>query len=124
MTDFNHLLPNRAVRGLTRRHKQMFRGFVFVSHQIGSFMGASLGGKFYDITGNCDLMWWSAVVVGVFAACLPPDFAMTLANQIWLASRSPARSWKKTSIPRGQRTSTPRVRTPRLARFASTRRPP
>ena len=46
----------------------MLSGFVFVSHQVGSFMGAWLGGKVYDLTGNYDLMWWIAAALGVFAA--------------------------------------------------------
>jgi MFS family permease len=50
------------------QYLSMLSGFVFVSHQVGSFMGAWLGGKLYDITGNYDLMWWIAGVLGVFAA--------------------------------------------------------
>ncbi|MBC7717255.1 MAG: MFS transporter [Pseudorhodobacter sp.] len=50
------------------QYLSMLSGFVFVSHQVGSFMGAWLGGKLYDITGNYDLMWWIAGVLGVLAA--------------------------------------------------------
>ena len=50
------------------QYLSMLSGFVFVSHQVGSFMGAWLGGKLYDITGNYDLMWWIAGTLGVFAA--------------------------------------------------------
>ena len=48
----------------------MLGGFVFLSHQVGSFMGAWLGGKLYDATGSYTLMWWIAVVLGVFAALI------------------------------------------------------
>jgi MFS family permease len=43
-------------------------GFVFLSHQLGSFMGVWLGGKLYDATGSYDVVWWLAVALGVFAA--------------------------------------------------------
>ena len=48
----------------------MLGGFVFLSHQIGSFMGAWLGGKLYDATGSYMLMWWISVALGVFAALI------------------------------------------------------
>ena len=50
------------------RYLSMLSGFVFLSHQIGSFMGAWMGGKIYDATGSYTLMWWIAVVLGVLAA--------------------------------------------------------
>jgi len=50
------------------RYLAMLSGFVFLSHQVGSFMGAWLGGKLYDATGSYTLMWWIAVMLGVFAA--------------------------------------------------------
>jgi predicted MFS family arabinose efflux permease len=46
----------------------MLGGFVFLSHQIGSFLGVWLGGKLYDATGSYDLVWWIAVALGVLAA--------------------------------------------------------
>ena len=50
-------------------------GVVFLSHQIGSFLGVWLGGVLYDRTGSYDLMWWAGVFFGVFAAIvhLPID---------------------------------------------------
>ena len=50
------------------RHLSMLGGFVFLSHQIGSFLGVWLGGRLYDATGSYDLVWWIAVGLGVFAA--------------------------------------------------------
>ena len=41
---------------------------MFLSHQLGSFMGVWLGGKLYDMTGSYDMVWWIAVALGVFAA--------------------------------------------------------
>ena len=48
----------------------MLGGFVFLSHQLGSFMGAWLGGKLYDATGSYDIVWWIAVALGVFGALI------------------------------------------------------
>ena len=50
------------------RYLSMLGGFVFLSHQVGSFLGVWLGGKLYDITGSYDLVWWIAVALGVVAA--------------------------------------------------------
>ncbi len=50
------------------RHLSMLGGFVFFSHQIGSFLGVWLGGRLYDSTGSYDVVWWLAVGLGVMAA--------------------------------------------------------
>jgi predicted MFS family arabinose efflux permease len=50
------------------KYLSMLSGFVFVSHQVGSFMGAWLGGKLYDTTGSYDVVWWIAIALGVFGA--------------------------------------------------------
>ncbi|MEO8524873.1 MAG: MFS transporter [Caldimonas sp.] len=52
------------------RYLSMLGGFVFLSHQIGSFLGAWLGGRLYDMTGSYDVVWWIAVALGVFAALI------------------------------------------------------
>lgn len=52
------------------RYMSMLFGFVFLSHQIGAFMGIWLGGKIYDLTGSYDLMWWSSIAAGLAAALL------------------------------------------------------
>jgi MFS family permease len=51
-------------------HMSMLSGFVFFSHQIGSFMGVWLGGYVYDRTGSYDLVWYIAIALGVVAALL------------------------------------------------------
>jgi predicted MFS family arabinose efflux permease len=43
-------------------------GFVFFSHQVGSFFGVWLGGLLYDRTGSYDVVWWLSVALGVAAA--------------------------------------------------------
>ncbi|CAG1016575.1 L-lactate transporter [Burkholderiaceae bacterium] len=50
------------------QYLSMLGGFVFFSHQIGSFLGVWLGGKLYDTTGSYNVVWWIAVALGVFAA--------------------------------------------------------
>jgi MFS family permease len=49
-------------------HFSMLGGFVFFSHQIGSFMGVWLGGVLYDRTGSYDVVWLIAIGLGVLAA--------------------------------------------------------
>lgn len=49
-------------------HLSMLSGFVFFSHQIGSFLGVWLGGYLYDKTGSYDVVWYIAIALGVFAA--------------------------------------------------------
>ena len=48
-------------------HLSMLSGFVFFSHQIGSFMGVWLGGVLYDRTGSYDIVWIITIALGVFA---------------------------------------------------------
>ena len=45
-------------------------GLVFLSHQIGSFFGAYLGGLFYDLYGSYDYAWYLAIALSVFAAII------------------------------------------------------
>ena len=52
------------------RHVGMLFGFVFLSHQIGAFIGVWLGGVIYDATGGYELMWWLSVALGLFAAAV------------------------------------------------------
>lgn len=57
------------------RYLSMLGGFVFLSHQIGSFLGVWLGGYLFDRTGSYDVVWVGAIVLGVAAsiANLPID---------------------------------------------------
>jgi predicted MFS family arabinose efflux permease len=48
----------------------MLGGFVFFSHQIGSFMGVWLGGLLYDTTGSYDVVWYLAIALGLIASAL------------------------------------------------------
>ena len=45
-------------------------GIVFLSHHIGSFFGAYLGGLFYDLYGSYDYAWYLAILLSIFAAII------------------------------------------------------
>ncbi|HNT38254.1 MAG TPA: MFS transporter [Rubrivivax sp.] len=50
------------------QYMSMLGGFVFLSHQVGSFAGVWLGGWLYDVSGSYAIVWWLAVLLGVMAA--------------------------------------------------------
>lgn len=50
------------------RYMGTLYGVVFLSHQIGGFLGVWLGGMMYDLTGGYTLVWWIGVGVGAFSA--------------------------------------------------------
>ena len=52
------------------RYLATLYGFVFLSHQLGSFMGAWLGGRLYDVLGNYDVMWAINLFAGLLAFIL------------------------------------------------------
>jgi predicted MFS family arabinose efflux permease len=52
------------------RYLGMLSGVTFFSHQIGSFLGAWLGGRLYDTTGSYDVVWWLAIALGVVAGLI------------------------------------------------------
>ena len=49
------------------QHLSMLGGFIFFSHQIGSFLGVWLGGYLYDRTGSYDIVWYLSIGLGIFA---------------------------------------------------------
>jgi MFS family permease len=50
------------------RYMGTLYGFVFLSHQVGSFFGVWLGGRLYDQFGSYNPVWWMSVALGIFAA--------------------------------------------------------
>ncbi len=50
------------------RYMGTLYGIVFMSHQIGSFVGVWLGGRMYDLYGDYTMVWWIGVGVGAFSA--------------------------------------------------------
>jgi predicted MFS family arabinose efflux permease len=52
------------------RYLAMLSGVTFFSHQIGSFLGAWLGGKLYDTTGSYDVVWYLSIALGIVAGLI------------------------------------------------------
>jgi predicted MFS family arabinose efflux permease len=77
---FTYLSTVPPTAGLVARffgpaHMATLFGVVMLSHQIGGFLGAWLGGKAFEATGSYDWMWWIDIVLAVGAALvhLPID---------------------------------------------------
>jgi MFS family permease len=51
-------------------HLTMLNGFVFLGHQVGSFVGGWGGGLMFDLQGNYDMMWWLSIALGIVSAAL------------------------------------------------------
>lgn len=51
-------------------HMGTLFGLVMVTHQIGGFLGAFLGGKAFEATGSYDWMWYADILLAVAAALL------------------------------------------------------
>ena len=52
------------------RYMTFLYGIVFMSHQLGAFCGAWLGGYIYDVTGSYDMTWLLSALYGAAAAVL------------------------------------------------------
>lgn len=50
------------------QYMTMLFGVVFLSHQVGSFLGVYLGAEAVDRLGSYDLVWYAAAALGIFAA--------------------------------------------------------
>ncbi|MEZ5799327.1 MAG: MFS transporter [Nitratireductor sp.] len=60
---------NSLVAGMFgTRYLGMLGGVVFLSHQVGSFLGVWLGGYLFDLYGTYNPVWWLGVGLGIFAA--------------------------------------------------------
>ena len=77
---FTYLSTVPPTAGLVARffgpsHMAMLFGVVMLSHQVGGFLGAYLGGKSFEWTGSYDWMWWADIVLAIGAALahLPID---------------------------------------------------
>jgi MFS family permease len=52
------------------RYLGMLVGIVFLMHQVGSFLGAWLGGVAYETSGSYDIIWWAVVALAFTAALI------------------------------------------------------
>ncbi len=64
-------LTNGVVAGIFGvKYLSMLSGFVFFSHQVGSFLGVWLGGYLFTRQGTYNTVWLITIVLGVFAALI------------------------------------------------------
>lgn len=64
-------LTNGIIAGIFGvRHLSMLAGMVFFSHQVGSFLGAWLGGFLYERMGNYNAVWMITIGLGLLAALI------------------------------------------------------
>lgn len=64
-------LTNGVIAGIFGvKYMSMLSGFVFFSHQLGSFIGAWLGGYMYTKNGNYDAVWLIVIGLGLFATLI------------------------------------------------------
>jgi MFS family permease len=62
-------LTNGVIAGIFGvKYLSMLSGFVFLSHQVGSFLGVWLGGYLFTLEGNYNTVWGITIALGVFAA--------------------------------------------------------
>ncbi|MFQ6023281.1 MAG: MFS transporter [Acidiferrobacterales bacterium] len=52
------------------RYMATLFSIVMMSHQIGAFFGAWIGGYVFDLTGSYEVAWMSAIVLGLASAAL------------------------------------------------------
>ena len=52
------------------KYISLLYGFVFLSHQVGSFLGAYLGGLFHDLYGSLDYAWYISIALSLFAGLI------------------------------------------------------
>ena len=56
-------------------------GIVMLSHQVGAFFGAYLGGKAFEATGSYDWMWWADIALCLMAAAVHLPIRETMPPQ-------------------------------------------
>jgi MFS family permease len=82
------------------RWQAMIQGLAFMSHQLGSFVGAFGGGLLFDALGSYDLAWRLGVGMGLTAGAVQVIFA--LLRPIDPVARSPKESSGEQSLVTGQ----------------------
>jgi len=64
-------LTNGIIAGIFGvKHLSMLAGLVFFSHQVGSFLGAWLGGYLYEQQGTYHVVWMITIALGLLAALI------------------------------------------------------
>ena len=70
------------------RYLSTLFGFVFLSHQVGAFMGVWLGGVLHAATGSYSIVWWGSVVLSLLAALVH----LPIAERLYVATPAPSPS--------------------------------
>ena len=68
------------------QHMSALFGLVFLSHQLGAFLGGWLGGYFYDATGSYNMVWWISVALGIVSALVHWPIRPMDKNKVALAT--------------------------------------
>jgi MFS family permease len=63
------------------QHLSMLSGFVFFSHQIGSFLGAWMGAVIFDANKSYDVMWYIIIALGLFGGLINMPVKETAVNR-------------------------------------------
>jgi predicted MFS family arabinose efflux permease len=80
------LIAGSVVEMFGLRWQAMIQGVAFMSHQIGSFLGAFGGGLLFDSLGSYDLAWRLVVGMGLTAGIFQLLFALPWPRQPRLAT--------------------------------------
>lgn len=70
------------------RYLSTLYGLVFFTHQVGSFLGAWVGGRIYDYYGSYEPIWWATVVLALCAALLHLPINAQPVKRLRFASQS------------------------------------
>ena len=70
------------------RYLSTLFGFVFLSHQVGAFMGVWLGGVLHAATGSYSIVWWGSVLLSLLAALVH----LPIAERLYVATPAPSPS--------------------------------
>ncbi|CAM8625892.1 AraJ Arabinose efflux permease [Burkholderiales bacterium] len=70
------------------RYLSTLFGFVFLSHQVGAFVGVWLGGVLYTATGSYNIVWWVSVALSLAAALVH----LPIAERLYVATPAPSPS--------------------------------
>jgi MFS family permease len=70
------LVAGSVIEMFGLRWQAMIQGIAFMSHQLGSFLGAFGGGLLFDALGSYDLAWRIGVVIGLAAGIVQIAFAL------------------------------------------------
>jgi predicted MFS family arabinose efflux permease len=67
------------------RYLSTLYGIVFLSHQLGAFLGVWLGGRLYDTLGSYNPVWYIAIALGLIAAVIHIPLSEKPAVQVQIA---------------------------------------